>query len=65
MDKRKKRTVEVESRREKEREEPSRRKFLKKAAYAAPSLMILGQLGRPGDARADDFGPNPSDPNGW
>jgi len=50
-----------------ERERPeavsSRRNFLKKAAYAAPTLMVLGQLGRPGEANAG-FGGPPSDPNG-
>jgi hypothetical protein len=40
----------------------SRRNFLKKAAYAAPTLMVLGQLGRPSEANAG-FGPPPSDPN--
>ena len=46
----------------KREEGSSRRNFLKKAAYAAPTLMVLGQLGRPGEANAG-FGGPPSDPN--
>ncbi len=39
-----------------------RRTFLKKAAYAAPTLIALGFLTRPKKAQAD-FGPPPSDPD--
>ena len=49
--------------REETKEKSSRRKFLKKAAYAAPTLVVLGQLGKPESAKAD-FGGPPSDP-GW
>ena len=38
-----------------------RRNFLKKTAYAAPSLIVLGQLARPNRAKAD-LGPPPSAP---
>ena len=41
----------------------TRRDFLKKAAYTAPGLMILGQLSRPARSSADDFGGPPSDPH--
>ena len=37
----------------------SRRKFLKKAAYTAPTLMILGSLAKSEQAQAD-FGSPPS-----
>jgi len=39
-----------------------RRSFLKKAAYAAPGLIVLGQLARPTKTKAN-FGPPPSAPN--
>ncbi len=42
----------------------SRRRFLKKSVYAAPTLMALGALLKPKDAEAG-FGPPPSDANGW
>ena len=32
--------------------EVTRRKFLKKAAYAAPALIVMGQLARPTNADA-------------
>lgn len=38
-----------------------RRSFLKKTAYAAPSLIILGQLAKPTQAKAWGEQP-PSDP---
>jgi len=41
-----------------------RRGFLKKTAYAAPTLIAMGTLMKPKSAKADDFGPPPSDPNG-
>jgi len=43
-----------------------RRDFLKKAAYSAPTLLILGQLAKPERARADSSvaGP-PDDWNPW
>ncbi len=40
-----------------------RRSFLKKTAYAAPTLIALGGLVKPTKAQAD-FGGPPSDPNG-
>jgi hypothetical protein len=47
----------------KREEGTSRRNFLKKAASAAPTLMVLGQLGKPKKAAAGDpFGGPPSDP---
>ncbi len=42
-----------------------RRGFLKKTAYAAPTLVALGGLIKPRKANAADFGPPPSDPRGW
>ena len=39
-----------------------RRSFLKKAAYVAPTLIALGALTRPTDAKAG-FGRPPSGPN--
>jgi hypothetical protein len=40
-----------------------RRSFLKKSAYAAPTLIAMGGLLKPTQAKAaDDFGPSPSDP---
>ena len=38
-----------------------RRSFLRKTAYAAPSLIVLGQLARPNSAKA--FGTPPSAPS--
>jgi len=47
----------------KEKEElQSRRSFMKKAAYAAPTLVALGTLTRPTEAKAG-FGKPPSGPN--
>ena len=40
----------------------SRRTFMKKAAYAAPTLLALGSLTRPTDAKAG-FGKPPSGPD--
>ena len=40
-----------------------RRAFFKKAAYAAPVLMVMGQLTRPTETKAG-FGPPPSQPHG-
>ncbi|SFV90146.1 hypothetical protein MNB_SV-4-1262 [hydrothermal vent metagenome] len=40
-----------------------RRTFLKKVAYAAPVLTVMGQLTRPTEARAG-FGGTPSQPEG-
>jgi hypothetical protein len=42
----------------------SRRTFIKKAAYAAPTLLIMGSLMRPTETKAG-FGPPPSSPNNW
>ncbi|QOR62250.1 twin-arginine translocation signal domain-containing protein [Sulfurovum sp. ST-21] len=44
----------------------SRRSFLKKAAYAAPALVTLGQLARPSGAYADgSTGPSGPPTDGW
>ena len=40
----------------------ARRAFIKKAAYVAPTLVALGALTRPTDAKAG-FGKPPSGPN--
>jgi hypothetical protein len=40
-----------------------RREFLKKAVYATPTVVVLGSLIKPTSAKANDFGPPPSDPN--
>jgi hypothetical protein len=45
----------------KEMMQKDRRDFLKKAAYTAPALIILGQLVKPESANAG-FGGPPSDP---
>lgn len=45
----------------KDKMQKERRHFLKKAVYAAPALIILGQLARPSTANA--FGPPPSAPS--
>jgi hypothetical protein len=37
----------------KKEEEPKRRKFIKKLAYSAPVLTILGQLAKPTEVKAD------------
>ncbi len=39
-----------------------RRSFLKKTAYATPTLVALGSLMKPTKATAADFGGPPSDP---
>ena len=44
----------------KDKMQKERRSFLKKTAYAAPVLIVLGQLARPSTANA--FGPPPSAP---
>jgi len=46
----------------KKEELESRRSFMKKAAYAAPTLVALGTLTRPTEAKAG-FGKPPSGPN--
>ena len=48
------------------KKQASRRGFMKKAVYAAPTLIVMGQLIKPKAAKAD-FGGPPSDPegNGW
>ena len=43
--------------------ENKRRTFLKKAAYSAPVLLVLGQLAEPTKAQADS-GP-PAGPPNW
>mgnify|MGYP006955158180 CR=1 FL=1 len=47
--------------RAKNKMQKERRNFLKKTAYAAPSLIVLGQLTRPTTAKA--FGTPPSAPS--
>lgn len=42
-------------------EDSARRSFLKKAAYTAPALIVMGELVRPKSALAN-FGGPPSDP---
>jgi len=41
----------------------TRRKFLKKAAYSAPVILVLGQLVKPTKVRADSG--DPSGPPDW
>ncbi len=45
------------------RQTKSRRSFLKKTAYAAPTLLVLGTLTKPTKVKAG-FGAPPSDPDG-
>ena len=40
-----------------------RREFLKKAAYSAPVLLVLGQLAKPTKAQADSG--DPGGPPNW
>ncbi len=47
----------------KEMVQKERRGFLKKTAYAAPTIIALGGLLKPRDAKADDFDRPPSDPD--
>jgi hypothetical protein len=44
--------------------EKKRRIFLKKAAYKAPALLLLGTLTRPQSAKADFSGGPPGPPGG-
>ncbi len=44
---------------EKDQEQYSRRHFLKKSVYAAPVLMVLGQLVKPTDVQARNSVPGP------
>jgi len=46
------------------KESSTRRDFLKKAAYTAPVLLVLGQLAKPTKAQADSGGPS-GPPGGW
>ena len=46
---------------QKDKMQKERRSFLRKTAYAAPSLIALGQLARPNSAKA--FGTPPSAPS--
>ena len=48
---------------EKEKMQSERRGFLKKAVYAAPTLMVMGQLVRPTQSKAWGEVP-PSQPQG-
>ena len=47
----------------KPKSESSRRSFLKKSIYAAPTIVALGALLKPTESKAG-FGPTPSDANG-
>jgi len=47
----------------KNKTDKARRTLLKKAIYAAPTIVVLGALMKPKQAKAD-FGPPPSDPDG-
>jgi len=53
---------------EKKTAQQERRGFLKKAAWAAPTLVVLGELAKPTKVKAGFSGP-PSDPGdgngGW
>jgi hypothetical protein len=42
------------------KEEVARRSFLKKAIYAVPTLIVMGQLARP--TKSDAIGPPQSQP---
>jgi len=44
-----------------ERKNPSRREFLKKAAWSAPGIIALGQLIKPVRTHADSKVPPPPD----
>lgn len=45
--------------------EISRRSFLKRSAYSAPVLMVMGQLARPTRVHADASGGPEEPPTGW
>jgi len=45
-----------------EKEQNSRRGFLKKAAYSTPVLIAMGQLAKPIDAQADGTQSGQSEP---
>lgn len=50
----------------KREEKNTRRAFLKKAAYSAPVLMVLGQLAKPTTIHADGTGgPDGPPGDGW
>ncbi len=49
---------------EEQKQQKGRRSFLKKTVYAAPTLIVLGQLTKPSSVKAG-FGGPPSDPGGW
>ena len=62
-----KKTVSSEVKKQ-EKKKVSRRGFLKKAAYSAPVLMVMGQLAKPENAYADGAQSSqsePSDPPPW
>ena len=42
-----------------------RRKFLKKMMYSAPTLLVLGELAKPGKIHADFSGDPAGPPGGW
>ena len=57
-----KKTNDIDTTKNTSQEKPvSRRTFIKKAVYAAPTLIALGSLTRPTDAKAG-FGRPPSGP---
>jgi hypothetical protein len=41
------------------KKETSRRAFMKKAVYSAPTVLVLGSLARPTKTKAAGFGPPP------
>jgi len=49
------------SNQKKQKKENTRRTFLKKSIYMAPTLFFLGQIVTPSNSHAG-FGPPPSDP---
>jgi hypothetical protein len=52
----------VESAEKETAQSEERRRFLKKAVYEAPKLIILGEIAKPIRSEAG-FGPPPSDPS--
>lgn len=55
--------IESDDFKQESKESHDRRHFLKKAAYSAPVLLVLGQLAQPTKAEADS-GP-PTGPPTW
>lgn len=50
---------------EEKQTEISRRSFLKRSAYSAPVLMVMGQLAKPTLTHADGTGGPEGPPGGW